>query len=111
MAEQDGTDEFTPYDRGLVFGKTMAQDIARGELQAADEDGVVRTAPWVLRALAADTPRVPAELRDLIMGSPGGMAERLAASEDPDAESAFWGGFRTGVRAYIVEQRIGAGEN
>ena len=39
------------------------------------------------------------------------MAERLAASEDPDAESAFWAGFITGVRAMIVEMRTGTGPN
>jgi hypothetical protein len=30
-----------------------------------------------------------------------GIGERLAASEDPNAEGAFWGGFSTGVGAEL----------
>jgi hypothetical protein len=107
-AEEEDRDDWTPYERGLQIGNATAKSIARGELQAAPDEDTVMTPGEFLRALAADTPHVPVQLRDLIMDS--GMTERLAESEDPDAESAFWGGFRQGVRAHIVEMEIG-GDN
>jgi hypothetical protein len=58
---------------------------------------------------AFSSPQMPRELYDRIMAD--GLRERLDASEDPDAESAFWGGFVTGVRAYIMEVRLGQQDN
>ena len=52
----------------------------------------------VVLAAAQDPPVITRSTHDLIMHD-GGMRERLDASEDPDAERAFWDGFVTGVRA------------
>ena len=59
--------------------------------------------------MAADTPHVPDELREILIEA--GIMDRLAESEDPDAGSAFWGRFRDGVRARIVELRHCFGPN
>jgi hypothetical protein len=104
----DEPDEFTPHQRGMLLGAKVAESVGRGDLQAYNEEGV---AIDLLTAMAGGPPHIPENMRRWIMGPPVGMAERLAASEDPDAEDAFWAGFGEGVRAYIVQTRIGATEN
>jgi hypothetical protein len=94
MAEPD---EFTPRERGLLIGAKVAELVARGELEL---DGA--TAAEQLAALAADPPQVSDGLRVWLMDDCG-MAERLAASDDPDAKRAFWRGFAHGVRAWMGE--------
>ena len=97
-ADNDQPDEWTPRERGLLMGHDIAEEIGRGAMSGQ------------LRPLAADPPQIPSLLRDRIMGE-WGMRERLDASEDPDADSAFWGGFVSGVRAYIMKVRTGGTEN
>ena len=98
IAEHSEPDEVTPYERGLTFGGAIARVIGRGEM-AGD-----------LGALADDPPQVPTLLRDRIMDE-WGMWERLAASEYCDADGAFWQGFVEGVRAYVVNVKVGGAEN
>jgi hypothetical protein len=81
-------DEFTPRERGLLIGNEVARQVARGDLDPAPmHPGTY------LDALASDPPNVPVQLRDEIMG-PGGMAERLAASEDPRRRECVLGRVR-----------------
>jgi hypothetical protein len=91
----DEPDEFTPGERGLLFGWEWARLTREGE----------KIDP--LAVSAEDPQRIAASVRDQITAA---MRERLDASEDPDAESAFWAGFRDGVRAYLAEIQTG-GEN
>jgi hypothetical protein len=102
--ETEEPDEFTPRERGLLIGREVAGQIAREQMRATQ-----LTPDQALDVLAAGPPQVPRELYDWIMGD--GLRERLDASVDPDAESAFWGGFVTGVRAYITEVRLGPQDN
>jgi hypothetical protein len=97
-ADNEKPDEWTPRERGLVMGHDIAEELGRG------------TTAGQLEPLAADPPQIPPLLRDRIMDE-WGMRERLDASEDPDADSAFWGGFVSGVRAYIMKVRTGGTEN
>jgi hypothetical protein len=103
VSEQD---EWMPRERGLSLGNAWARMMRVQGAQAVDAEG--RTYDLVAEA-AKEPPVIAAQVRDLIME--GGMRERLDASEDPDAEGAFWAGFRDGVRAYLVELDIGAGPN
>ena len=99
----DKPDEFTPGERGLLFGWEWARLTREGGVVALDDEG-----NEVDPAAAAEDPqRLAAWARDQILAA---MRERLDASEDPDAESAFWAGFRDGVRAYLAESQMG-GEN
>jgi len=99
----DKPDEFTPGERGLLFGWEWARLTREGGVVARDAEG-----NEIDPAAAAEDPqRLAAWARDQILA---GMRERLDASEDPDAESAFWAGFRDGVRAYLAESQMG-GEN
>lgn len=100
-------DEYTPRERGLLIGNRWAGDMRRAGARAVDHEGLVRD-PLV--EAAKETPVLGVDTRDLIMVE-GGMRERLDASEDPDAESAFWAGFRDGVRAYLVVVEVGGGAN
>jgi hypothetical protein len=59
-----------------------------------------RTSPTVKRWL------FPSSLRQQTMDA---MRERLDASDDPDAESAFWDGFNHGMRAYTRRFRPARG--
>jgi hypothetical protein len=92
-------DEYTPHDRGLLIRHGLAQKIARGETTI-----VGGTPPDVLDAMAGEPPRIPTQVSEQVMS---GMAERLATSEDPDAADLFWTGFILGVRALLVELRVG----
>jgi hypothetical protein len=99
----DEPDEFTPGERGLLFGWEWARLTREGGVVALDAEG-----NEIDPAVAAEDPqRLAAWARDQILAA---MRERLDASEDPDAESAFWAGFRDGVRAYLAEIQMG-GEN
>jgi hypothetical protein len=91
-------DEWTPRERGLMFGHSAAESVARSELRAISDDRKLLTSEALLNALAQDPPKLPEHLRRSILEE---MAERLAASDDPDAEAAFWSGFSCGVRAFI----------
>jgi hypothetical protein len=94
-------DEFTPRERGLEAGDRWARwsrehgVVARSDGHAIDP----------VAAAAQEPPRIAESLRRVIMDA--GIRERLDASEDPDAEGAFWAGFRDGVRAYLVEVDVG----
>jgi hypothetical protein len=98
IAEHGEPDEFTPHERGLMFGEAIADRIGRGEM-AGD-----------LAALAHDPPQVPPPLHDRIMNE-WRMGERLAASEYCDGEGAFWQGFVQGARSYIQKARAGGTKN
>jgi hypothetical protein len=91
----DEPDDFTPGERGLLFG----WEWARLTREADKIDHVAVS--------AEHAQRIASSVRDQITAA---MRERLDASEDPDAESAFWAGFRDGVRAYLAEIQTG-GEN
>jgi hypothetical protein len=91
----DEPDEFTPGERGLLFGWEWARLTREGD----------KIDPVAVSA--GDPQGIAAPVRDQITAA---MRERLDASEDPDAESAFWAGFRDGVRAYLAEIQMG-GEN
>jgi hypothetical protein len=95
-------DEFTPRERGLLAGHRFARIFREAGTTYEDEDGV-RIDP-VLSA-AQDPPVIAQQVREAVMD--GGMAERLAESDDPDAEDAFWDGFAQGVRAYLAEVDTG----
>lgn len=97
-------DEFTPRERGLLIGHATALAFAEGEVSVEGIEPMD-----AVRFLAADPPLIPEDLRVRIMDA--GMRERLDASEDPHAESAFWVGFVNGARAYLVEIQIGGGRN
>jgi hypothetical protein len=88
----DGPDEFTPGERGLLFGWEWARLTREGN----------KIDP--IAASAGDPQRIAAPVRDQITAA---MRERLDASEDPDAENAFWAGFRDGARAYQAEIQMG----
>jgi hypothetical protein len=96
-------DELTPYERGLLVGHDFAR-ITRESQITYQVEGSVRI-DMVLSA-AQEPPVITREIYQMVMDD-GGMAERLAESEDPDAESAFWGGFALGVRAYLEEVKTG----
>jgi hypothetical protein len=86
-----------------LFGWEWARLTREGGVVALDAEGYE-----IDPAAAAEDPQsIAASVRDQIAA---GMRERLDASEDPDAESAFWAGFRDGVRAYLAEIEMG-GEN
>jgi len=97
----DEPDEFTPGERGLLFGWEWARLTREGDVVALDAEGN-RIDP--IAATAEDPQRIAASVRDQITAA---MRERLDASEDPNAESAFWAGFRDGVRAYLAENPDG----
>jgi hypothetical protein len=105
MAEQHGSepDEFMPHERGLLMGHRWAEEARKRGLSARDA-GDNTIDPVV--AAAAEPPRIAEQMRRWLMDDCG-VRERLDASEDPDAESAFWGGFQSGVRAYLVEVETG----
>jgi hypothetical protein len=54
--------------------------------------------------MGGEPARIPTQVSEQVMS---GMAERLAATEDPDAADLFWTGFILGVRALLVELGIG----
>ena len=103
-------DELMPRERGLVLGNKWARLVRQHEVMAYDEDGRERDP---VAEAARETPHIADDLRRSLMEE-GGLRKRLDASEDPDAESAFWAGFRDGARAYLfylVELRSGVGSN
>jgi hypothetical protein len=97
-------DEFAPRERGLLIGNNWA-DSVRGQVWH-DADG---NRVGALTEAARDTPHIPDAVRAMILDADGGgIQERLDASEDPDAEGAFWAGFRDGVRSYLRWRRTGS---
>jgi hypothetical protein len=74
---------------------------------AHDADGNLIDA---VAAAAQEPPHIAEDVRRYLMDT-AGMRERLDASEDPDADGAFWAGFRDGVRAYLVRVRVGTTSN
>jgi hypothetical protein len=102
MQDED-QDELTPRERGVVLGYTWAELARARGLVVTDAKGR-KIDP--LLAAAHKPPVIATEVRDQLMDE--GMRERLDASDDPDAESAFWAGFGDGVRAYLVEVEIEA---
>jgi hypothetical protein len=95
-------DVWTARDRGLSSGYLTADWIGCGRLVATDDDEEPVSPYEFLRSLAADQPRIPLGLAEMIMHK-SGMVEQLAESDEPDAGIAFWRGFRDGVRAGVVE--------
>jgi hypothetical protein len=100
-------DEYTPRERGLLIGAIWAEHTAKSSARYTDRDGHPVD---VVAEAAKKPPQIPDDVRRMIMDE-AGMRERLDASEDPDADGAFWAGFRDGVRAYIVLVRVGAASN
>jgi hypothetical protein len=110
LGDSGEIDEFTPRERGLLIGKQTAMAVATGERTLTSPDtGEPADADMVIEGMALDPPSIPEGIVDEIREV--GMRERLDASEDPDAEAAFWAGFAHGVRAYVVEVRLGTGDN
>ena len=103
-------DEYTPRDRGLLVGSDFADRVAKGKVVLHEyEDSPPIPPAEALEKMAAGTPHVPDDLRRILIEA--GIMDRLAESEDRDAGSAFWGGFRDGVRARIIELQRGLGPN
>ena len=100
---EDEHDDFMPRERGLLSGEIFARSCRENGITARDGDG---NEIDPVAAAAQNPPHIAEATRHKIMDD-GGMQERLAASDDPDAEGAFWAGFRDGVRAYLVRVRTG----
>jgi hypothetical protein len=97
-------DEGASRERGEMVGYDVARRIARGEVTLSKEGSTETMPPQLaLDALASDWAVVPEPLRDWIVQD--------ADIERSDAEGAFWRGFASGVRAFIVELHTGAGDN
>src|SRR5262245_32388616 len=92
----EGPDDYTPRERGVLAGGQVAGWVADGEMLLADPDAVL-TRGELLDYLVADPPRVPDVLRALVADNCD-VAGGLAAE---GARGAFWSGFRDGVRAFI----------
>lgn len=80
-------DEYTPREHGLLTGE-WAVSARQSGMRVADKSDIDPVA-----AAAEEPPRIAEWVRDQIIDA--GMRERLAESENPDAESAFWKDFGT----------------
>ena len=85
-------EEFTPRELGLLAGRDWAT--------VTDRELVAQVAQGGL---------VPQEVVEIFVSA--GMRDRLAESDDEEAEEAYWEGFLHGVRAFVGQALAGAVKN
>ena len=106
MSTETEVDEYTPRERGLLIGHRWAREVRRLGVVAVADDEI-----YVIERAASEPPDIAEEQVRRSLMENCGVRECLDASEYPDAESEFWGGRRDGVRAFLVEQKVGGGSD